>query len=211
MVGLVLGASHALIVASAPAHALAPLAGTDSPTLWYLTRASAIAAYALLTLTVILGMLRSVARQASERLSWVADELHQVAATLMAVMIVTHLLTLVFDPYLPFSVVNVLMPFGEPYRPTAVRIGVFALYVMALVLFTSWFRRRLSYRAWRGIHYFSVLAFVLTTAHGFLAGSDNGEPWMRAMYAGAAGAVAFLLLVRMFAGPAVSQQADQIG
>lgn len=211
MVGLVVYPAFSLAVAPAPLHALAPLAGTNSPTLWYATRASATAAYVLLTVTVILGMLRSIARQASERLSWVVDELHQVAAILMAVMIFTHLVTLLLDPYLPFAIVNILFPFGEPYRPTAVRYGVVALYFMTLVLVSSWIRRQLSYRLWRGVHYFALLAFALTTIHGFLAGSDNGEPWMRAMYAGAAAAVAFLLLVRVFAGPAVSRQADQTG
>lgn len=207
MVGLVIGIRLPPVLVHAPVHELAPLAGTNSPTLWYLTRAAATVAYALLTATVILGMLRSIARQASERLSWVVDELHQVAATLTGLFIVIHLLTLLLDPFLPFSLTNLLLPLGEPYRPTAVRVGVLALYVMALVLVSSWIRRRLPYRVWRGVHYFSLLAFALVTAHGFLAGSDKDEPWMRAVYAGATAAVAFLLLVRLFAGPAVANQA----
>lgn len=208
MVGLNLVHTYVGAHASLPPLVMTPKAATSSPTLWYLTRASAIAAYVLLTITVVLGMLRSVARQASERLSWVVDELHQVAATLLGLMIVTHLVTLLLDPYLPFSVVNLLAPLSEPYRPTAVRYGVVALYLMALVLVSSWIRRRLSYRVWRGVHYFSLLAFALTTIHGFLAGSDKGEPWMRGLYAGATAAVAFLLLVRLFAGPAVAQQSE---
>lgn len=208
MVGLVVGVSFWTTVSPATVHALAPHAGSDSPTLWYLTRASATSAYVLLTVTVILGMLRSIARQASERLSWVVDELHQVAATLTGLLIVTHLMTLLLDPVLPFSLANLLIPLGEPYRPTAVRYGVIALYLMGVVLVSSWIRRRLSYRMWRGIHYFALLAFALVTVHGFLAGSDKGEPWMRALYAGSAAAVAFLFMVRLFAGPAVAHQAE---
>lgn len=205
MVGLG-GAAASWLVPWAPAHSLVTLAASSSPTLWYITRASATAAYVLLTATVILGMLRSIARQASERMSWLVDEMHQVAATLTGALIVIHLITLLLDPFLPFSVINLLMPLGEPYRPTAVRYGVFALYLMTLVLVTSWVRRRMSYRVWRFIHYFALLAFALTTIHGFLAGSDKGEPWMRAIYAGAAAAVAFLVLVRVFAGPASASQ-----
>jgi DMSO/TMAO reductase YedYZ heme-binding membrane subunit len=176
--------------------------------MWYITRASATSAYVLLTITVILGMLRSIARQASERMSWLVDELHAVAATLTGFLILTHLVSLLLDPFLPFSIANILFPFAEPYRATAVRYGVFALYLMTLVLVTSWYRRRISYRVWRGVHYFSLLAFALTTIHGFLAGSDKSEPWTRGMYAGATAAVAFLLLVRLFAGPALSQSAE---
>lgn len=178
-----------------------------SPTLWYVTRATAMAAYVTLSLSVMLGMLRTVARQARERVSWMVDELHQVIATLAMVLVAAHLITLLLDPFLPFSVTNLLLPLSEPYRPLAVQLGVGALYTMALVLVSSWLRRRIRYKLWRGIHYVSLIAFALATAHGLLAGSDAGEPWMRAVYAGAAAAVAFLTLVRVFAGaPATSQQ-----
>ncbi len=177
-----------------------------SPTLWYLTRAMAVSSYVALTLSVLLGTLRAIARKASERLSWVVDELHQFIATLAGVLIVGHLLTLLLDPFLPFSLLNLLLPLDEPYRPTAVVIGVFSFYGMALLLLTSWLRRRLRYSWWRAIHYLSFVTFALVTAHGWLAGGDSGEPWMRAIYAGAASAIAFLILVRFFVGaPSAAQ------
>ena len=57
-------------------------AATTSPTLWYLTRTTAVAAYVTLTLSVMLGLLRSIARASAEHLSWIVDELHAFAATL---------------------------------------------------------------------------------------------------------------------------------
>ena len=65
-------------------------------------------------------------------------------------------------------------------------------------LLTSWLRRRIAYRLWRGIHYVSFLTVVLVTAHGLLAGSDAQELWMRAIYAAAAGGLAFVILMRVF-------------
>ncbi len=50
------------------------------------------------------------------------------------------------------------------------------------------------------LHYLSFVAFILVTAHGLLAGSDTNEPWMRGIYAGAAGAFAILALMRLFGG-----------
>lgn len=208
MAGVAVELAARMVLKIAPARTFAPLAAS-SPTLWYVTRATATAAYVLLTVTVILGMLRSIGRQASERVSWIVDELHQITATLTGVLILAHIVTLILDPFLPFSVLNVLVPLAEPYRPTSVRFGVVALYLMFLVLVSSWIRRRMSYRLWRGVHYFALLGFALVTAHGFLAGSDKDEPWMRAIYAGAAAAVAFLLLVRVFAGPAASYEATE--
>jgi len=202
------------VAALAPAHQLrvgvvsalaSALAVKPSPTLWYLTRATATSAYVALSLSVMLGILQVIAHNAGERLSWLVDESHKFVAMLSGVLVVGHLVTLLLDPFLPFSLINLFVPLNEPYRQTAVNLGVFALYALALLLFTSWLRRRMRYRLWRGVHYISFLMFALATAHGWLAGSDSGEPWMRAIYGGAAAMVVFLTLVRLFVGPSREQ------
>lgn len=171
-----------------------------SPTLWYLTRALAVGAYVSLTISMLFGALRSIARQSREHVSWMVDELHQFLATLSGVLVLGHLVALLLDPFLPFTVQNLLVPLNEPYRPFPVILGVFALYAMIALLFTSWFRAYMPYGFWRVLHYLSFVAFVLVTAHGLLAGSDAGEPWMRAIYFGSAGAFAFVTLIRLFGG-----------
>jgi hypothetical protein len=177
---------------------LQALAPTDpSPVLWYVTRAMAVAAYVALMVSVILGMLRTIHRITGERLTWVVDELHQVVATLTGLLMLGHLMALKFDPFLPFSLTNLLLPVDEPFRPLAVILGVFALYAMVVALLSSWLRRHMPYRFWCGLHYVSFAAFALVTAHGWLAGSDAGEPWMRGLYVGGSMAVGFLVLARL--------------
>jgi sulfoxide reductase heme-binding subunit YedZ len=185
-------------------------AATPGPTLWYLTRTTAVAAYIVLTLSVIFGILRPIARTAAERLPWTVDELHSFLATLTGVLVLGHLLTILLDSYVPFTLTNFLVPGQQPYRqPTAnlgVNLGVFALYALVLVLLSSWVRRRIPYRAWRGVHYTSFIVFTLVTLHGLLVGSDASEAWLRAVYAGAAGAVGFLTLMRLFGRQAKARQ-----
>lgn len=195
MVGLM--PSGVLHVAAA---AQVTAARTASPTLWYVTRATGVAAYIALSLSVALGMLRTIARNARERLSWVVDELHQFIATLAGVLVLGHLAALALDPFLPFSITNLLLPVAEPYRPLAVNLGVLSFYSIVVLLVSSWVRRRLPYKAWRSLHYVSFVAFALVTAHGWLAGSDSGEPWMRAVYGFAAAAIVFMTLARMLVG-----------
>jgi len=192
--GLQLGTRHAVVPAA-----------TTSPVLWYLTRTMGVSAYVALSFSVILGMLRSVARKSAERISWVVDELHQFVATLAGLLVAGHLLTLALDPFMPFTIINLLLPINEPYSPTAVAFGIFGLYSMVLLLVSSWLRKRMRYSWWRGVHFVSFLAFAMVTLHGWFAGSDSGEPWMRAIYAFATSAVLFLILVRFFVGaPSVS-------
>jgi len=149
---------------------------------------------------VALGILRTIARNARERLSGVVDDLHQFVAALAALFVLGHLVTLLLDPFLPFSVLNLLAPVDEPYDPLPVSLGVFALYAMVLLLFSSWLRRLLPYHLWRSLHYISFAAFALVTVHGLLAGSDAGEPWMRGVYGFAASTIAFLTVARALIG-----------
>ncbi len=194
ILSLAFAAGHFSALASIAARA-------TSPTLWYITRATAVASYVTLSLSVALGVIQSIARVSRERLPWFVDELHQVSSTLTGVLIAGHLIALFFDPFLPFSLLNLLLPINEPYKPLGVTMGVFALYCMAALLFSSWLRRRVPYGFWRGLHYFSFVAFALVTAHGYFAGSDTQEPWMLGLYVGASGAVAFLLVMRLFTHP----------
>ena len=183
---------------------IARLATSADPTLWYVTRAAAISSYVALTATVGLGLLRSMARQirvSGARTFWLLDELHQFLAILTAAFLALHLLTLMLDPYLPFSLANLLIPLGEPYSPFGSALGVLALYAMVVILASSWLRRFLSYSFWRALHYISFVAFVLVTAHGLFAGSDTGQPWAIAMYLGACATIGVLCLLRILISP----------
>jgi predicted ferric reductase len=194
-VGLIVGQSmHHLVVLVAKA--------STSPLLWYMTRAAAFSAYIAMVVAIILGMLRTIARGAGERLSWIVDELHQFTTLIGFLFVIGHLVTLYLDPFLPFSVVNFLLPINEPYAPVAVTFGVFAFYLLLVIQISSWLRSYITYRLWRGLHYLTFVCFALVTVHGLQAGSDSSETWMRATYVGCGAAIAFLLLVRLFTAKA---------
>ena len=170
---------------------------SGDPRLWYVTRAAAIAAYVLLALAVDLGILRSLARQLGEPVSWALDEFHQFLTLLAAGFVLLHLVALAFDPFIHFTPRNLILPLDQPYRQLAVDLGVLALYALAVVLASSWLRHRLSYAIWRGLHYLGFAAFALVTAHGALAGADGGAGWMRAIYIAAAASALFLVGMRV--------------
>jgi predicted ferric reductase len=184
---------------SAALAALAASVSSANPFLWYVTRAAAVSAYITLSTAVILGLYRSLAPAMRVRIPWELDEAHQFLALLTAAFLALHLLSLVFDPLIPFAPLNLLVPLGEPYRPLAVGIGVFALYAVLVVLLSSWLRQRIAHATWRTLHYTSFAAFLLVTLHGLFAGTDSGEPWMRLVYLAAAGIVGLLTARRVFA------------
>jgi len=172
-------------------------ASTDNPLMWYLTRTTAMSAYVVLALLVSLGLMQSIARTSKERLPWVVDALHQFLGLLFGILVVCHILTLMADPLISFSLTNALLPLDEPYRPFAVALGVLAMWTMVLILLSSWMRRHLSQRVWRLLHYLSFATFALVTAHGILAGTDATQFWMLLIYIAAAAIVGFLAVLRL--------------
>jgi sulfoxide reductase heme-binding subunit YedZ len=194
-------ASAATTLAHAASAASVASASTANPLLWYVTRAAAVSAYITLSITVVLGLVRSLARAArvrGGRALWLLDEAHPYLALLTAAFVALHLISLIFDPLIPFAPLNLLLPVGEPYRPFAVALGVLALYALGVVWLSSWLRRYIAYARWRTLHYTSFAAFALLTFHGILAGSDSTQPWMRLVYVAAAGVVGALVLARAF-------------
>lgn len=204
MAGLTIAMS--VTFARAATGVVATTAATTGPTLWYVTRATAVAAYITLSASVILGLLRSIAGAAREHLSWVVDELHAFIATLAGVLVCAHVVAIALDPFIPFTLHDLLIPGKGPYRALGVNLGILALYAMTVLLVSSWLRKRIPYRLWRPMHSLSFLAFALVTAHGILAGSDASEPWMRAIYTAAGCAVAVLLLFRLVPDTARANQ-----
>lgn len=179
---------------------------TANPTMWYATRAAATCAYITLSLTVLLGIVRSVARVARVRKTWLLEETHRYVANATAAFVAVHLTTLLLDPLIPFSPLNLLLPADEPYRPFAVTVGILAMYSLLLVLVSSWLRRHISYDLWRSLHYVTFVAFWLVTLHGLLAGSDAGTSWMRLLYLGAALLVCAGMLTRLLWPPPEERQ-----
>jgi sulfoxide reductase heme-binding subunit YedZ len=182
---------------------IAQITTTSNPFYWYLTRDMAIAAYITLTLSVLFGLAISLSRVTGERVMWHIQDLHYTFATLTGVLMVGHMLTLMLDSYLPFSLTNLLVPLSQPSGVNAltVDLGVISFYGMLALLLSSWLKKRLVYTVWRANHYVSFGTFVLVTIHGWLTGSDSVTTWMISLYFGCTLAVGALIAARIFISP----------
>jgi predicted ferric reductase len=140
---------------------------------WYLSRASGLASYALLSISMLLGLLLST-RLAKE---WpggaTAFVIHEHMAILGLAFGLFHALVLLGDRHTTFTLAEILLPFGACYRPLAVGMGQIALYGMAVLVGTSYVRKRIGQRVWRWIHFGSFAVFVLASAHAVVVGTDR--------------------------------------
>jgi DMSO/TMAO reductase YedYZ heme-binding membrane subunit len=148
-------------------------------TLWWDTaRAGGLVAAALLAASVIAGLaLTTAPRRARPRSSWRLD-LHRFLGGLACVFLVVHVAALLFDRFVPFGLTDVLVPLASRWRPTAVSLGIVALYLLIAIEVTSMLKPRVPLRAWRMVHYSSFAVFALVQLHILLAGTDGHSPFV---------------------------------
>ncbi len=139
---------------------------------WYVARSSGIVSWALLTGSVIWGLLLS-ARVLNRHTApgWLLD-LHRYLGALSIVFALVHIAGLVGDNWLHVGWGDILVPMFSKYRPGAVAWGVVAFYLLVAIEITSLLRTRLPRRIWRATHYASFPLFIACTVHGLQAGTD---------------------------------------
>ena len=171
------------------------------PTFWLLARASGLTAYALLTCSVLAGLVLK-SRPFGRALKPVSvTDVHRFLVLLGLGMLALHGVTLMLDRTLRMPLIGVFVPGASPYRSAAVALGVVAAELMALIYVSIFLRSRIGARNWRRLHWATYLVFLLATVHGVASGTDAAQPWAHDLYLGAVGAVAFATAWRALGRP----------
>lgn len=149
---------------------------------WYMTRASGIIAYLLLWLSTVWGL--AVSSKLFDKLAPRAFtfDAHEYLSLLALGFTFVHVIVLLWEIYMPFSVVQLLVPFVSDYRPFWVGIGIIGTYLSVLVTVTFYMRRWIGTRAFRVIHYLSFAGFLGVLLHSWFAGTDTGLTATQLMY-----------------------------
>jgi DMSO/TMAO reductase YedYZ heme-binding membrane subunit len=108
-----------------------------------------------------------------------------------------HVGAILFDTYVHFSVINVLVPFTSTWRPTAVAWGIASFYLILAVELTSLARRYISQQVWRRVHFASFVLFVTSSVHALTAGTEASLAPFRLAVVAACGAVGVLTAIRV--------------
>jgi methionine sulfoxide reductase heme-binding subunit len=161
-------------------------------TLWYVTRAAGMIAYLLLWLSTVWGLAVSskILDPFLERMF--TYDLHEFLSLLAIGFVVLHVVVLLGDRYLPFSLAEILIPFVAPYRPLWVGVGIIAFYLTLLVSITFYIRRWIGIKTFRVIHIASFVSFFGAGLHGLLSGTDSPLPAAQLVYAGTTLVVVFI-------------------
>ncbi len=175
---------------------------------WYVTRAAGLTSYILLWLSMVWGMAIATKILTPTVEGTYSYDFHEFLSLLGLGFVLLHVIVLLLDKYLPFSIWQVLIPFVDTSRPFWVGMGVIGFYIFLLVTVTFYMRQSIGSQAFRSIHILSLLGYLGATLHGLFAGTDSALPITTFIYAGTFLVVVFLT-VYWFAMKALNKRTEK--
>jgi len=168
--------------------------------LWFVSRGSGLALLVAFSLVQVLGIAARLGAGPRRWPRFVTGELHHTLALFCVAFLVLHVATAIADPYVTIGWAAAVLPFASPYRTAAIGLGALAVDLGGAVMITSLLRRRIGYRAWRAVHWLSVLAWPAAFVHALTAGNDMGIRWVSLIIWSCAIAALTALGARVLAG-----------
>jgi predicted ferric reductase len=176
---------------SSVSQALNSLFALDSVQMWwYVTRAAGLTGYFLMWLSMAWGLAISNRILQPVVEGTFTYDFHEFLSLLGIGFILLHVIVLLFDRFLPFDILQTLIPFIDTYRPLWVGLGVIGFYMFLLVTVTFYMRRMIGLQAFRAIHTLSLLGYLGATLHGLFAGTDSALWMTKLLYA-----ITFIIIV----------------
>lgn len=145
--------------------------------MWFTARAAGITALVLSSGAVGAGVLLGARALTGGGRAAVLRAVHETLALAALAAIAVHGLALLLDPWLTAGPLDVLVPFGMPYRPLATGLGQAAALGVVLLGPTFYLRDRLGARRWKAAHRFIAGFWLLALVHGAAAGTDGVTAW----------------------------------
>jgi methionine sulfoxide reductase heme-binding subunit len=130
-----------------------------------------LAAMTLLTLNILIGLVMSVKYNPVR--NWPhrrinTFKLHNWTAYIALSIAAIHPVIILFSSTAKFSLLDILYPVNAPKQPWINVLGAVALYSLAFVVVTSYFRRELGRKTWKTLHFTAYGTAAFFFVHGIL-------------------------------------------
>ena len=166
---------------------------------WYLGRAGGFVAFALMFISVIMGV--AISSRIFDGLlarGWFF-ELHKFVSLFLLGAVIFHAFIMLPDPYANYTVAELLIPLRSHIMPAATAVGILSFYALALLSLSFYVTRWIGQRTWRLLHYLTFLAYLGGTIHAIWAGTDSGILGVRYAFFATGIALVFFVLYRILA------------
>lgn len=136
-----------------------------------LSNYAGLVAIGLLTVNVLIGLLLTthynpVRHWPHRRINTV--KIHNVTGWLALGMALIHPALLLLPSRVPFTMIDLIYPMNAPKQPWINTSGAVAVYLLAFVLVTSYYRFEIGRRWWKRLHFTTYALFPLYAVHSIL-------------------------------------------
>lgn len=140
---------------------------------WIASRSAGLISWTMLSLSIVWGLqLSTKTMKKAIKRPWLLGT-HQTLGGLATVFLLVHTVTLLFDKFTNFNLIDLFVPFSSSWHPVWVAWGVVGAWMLIAVEVTSLIKKHLSKKVWHSIHMLSFLLWIVGTIHGFLSGPDS--------------------------------------
>jgi predicted ferric reductase len=149
------------------------IAGIEMPTAIDISSVVGLIAVGLFTAQILMGLLLSVSYNPIRqwpRQRWIKlFTFHNWLGYIGLATALTHPLILLTSSEAGFHLFDVFIPIWSPTQPIPSTLGAIALYLVAFVVLTSYFRRVFGRHRWKQLHYVAYAAAAVFYVHGVWA------------------------------------------
>ena len=95
-------------------------------------------------------------------------QLHKITGYTATAGVLIHILLLPLDPLSKFTWADILLPIWTEHQPIANTLGAAALYLIGIVVISSYYKTKISLNTWRALHFLSYFASVPLILHSII-------------------------------------------
>ena len=161
---------------------------------WYISRASGLIAFALLYISIFLGVVSGLPVIRRFFLPLYSLRGHSWLSVQALIFATIHPLSLLFDNYLHLNLVEIFLPMFSPKYPSQIALGIISFYLIFALVLSSYLMRIIPQTLWRAIHFLNILLYLAVFFHTIFLGTDLQEGFLRTFFI-SANALLFLFLI----------------
>lgn len=164
---------------------------------WYIIRTSALIAFLLLYVSIFAGTVSCLPGIRKYFLRLRSLNLHCWISLQALIFAAAHAIALLFHKFIPFSWKDVFIPFHSDFEPLLVALGTISLYIMIILVATSYARKYISQKLWRAIHFLNIGLYFSAIIHALYLGTDLKSGLLREIFVWSNAALILLLVFNM--------------
>lgn len=183
-------------------------ARTETSWPWYLTRASGLVAAAALIVLILSGIGQITGytfRLLDPLTSWAS---HRALGLAFGIAVFVHMFSLLFDHFVSFRIVDILVPWASSYRPVEivglqlgslyVALGVIAFYLVQIIIVSSLLWVEKKPQSWKWLHLLSYVVILLVFVHALYIGTDLAHGLLRLLWIASGCAILLAAMQRLW-------------